>query len=94
VWAGDIEDLDLEIPPGSFDAIDCADVLEHLREPARVLKQIRGWLAPDGCIVASIPNVRHRSVVRPLLEGNAMGFSSCALSSCAVAPLRELLMLA
>ncbi len=70
VWAGDIEQLDLEIPPGSFDAIVCADVLEHLREPARVLKQIHEWLAPDGCLVASIPNVRHHSVVRSLLQGN------------------------
>ncbi len=70
VWAGDIEELDLDIPPGSFDAIVCADVLEHLREPARVLKRIREWLAPDGCIVASIPNVRHHSIVRSLLQGN------------------------
>ncbi len=70
VWAGDIEQLDLEIPPGSFDAIVCADVLEHLREPARVLKRIHEWLAPDGCLVASIPNVRHHSVVRSLLQGN------------------------
>ena len=26
--------------------------------------------APDGRLVASIPNVRHHSVVRSLLEGN------------------------
>ncbi len=70
VWAGDIEQLDLEIPPGSFDAIVCADLLEHLREPARVLKQIRDWLEPGGCVVASIPNVAHHSVVRSLLQGN------------------------
>ncbi len=70
VWAGDIEQLDFEIPAGSFDAIVCADVLEHLRQPARVLKQIREWLEPGGCIVASIPNVRHHSVVQSLLQGN------------------------
>ncbi len=70
VWAGDIEQLDFEIPAGSFDAIVCADVLEHLREPARVLKQIRDWLEPGGCIVASIPNVRHHSVIQSLLSGN------------------------
>jgi 2-polyprenyl-3-methyl-5-hydroxy-6-metoxy-1,4-benzoquinol methylase len=59
VWSGDIEDLDLEIPAGCFDAIVCADVLEHLREPARLLKQIREWLALDGCIVATKLHVVH-----------------------------------
>jgi SAM-dependent methyltransferase len=70
VWAGDIEQLDLRIPPGSFDAIVCADVLEHLREPARILKRARDWLAPGGRLIASIPNVRHHTVIRSLLQGN------------------------
>ncbi len=48
VWAGDVERLDLEIAPGSFDAIICADVLEHLREPGRLLEQARQWLAAGG----------------------------------------------
>ena len=70
VWAGDIEQLDLKIPPGSFDAIVCADVLEHLREPCRLLARARQWLSPGGSLIASIPNVRHHSVVRSLLQGN------------------------
>ena len=70
VWAGDVEQLDLQIPPGSFDAIVCADVLEHLREPAQLLKRAREWLSPDGHLIASIPNVRHHSVIRSLLQGN------------------------
>ena len=70
VWVGDVERLDLDFPPGSFDAIVCADVLEHLRDPDRLLRKARSWLAPDGRLVASIPNVRHHSVVRSLLEGN------------------------
>ncbi len=70
VWAGDVEQLDLQIPPGSFDAIVCADVLEHLRDPGRLLKQAREWLSVDGSLIASIPNVRHHSVVRSLLQGN------------------------
>ena len=70
VWAGDVERLDIQIAPGSFDAIVCADVLEHLREPGRLLEQAREWLSPDGRLIASIPNVRHHSVVRSLLQGN------------------------
>ena len=70
VWSGDVEELDLQIPPGSFDAIVCADVLEHLREPGELLKQAREWLSSEGHLIASIPNVRHHSVIRSLLQGN------------------------
>jgi SAM-dependent methyltransferase len=55
---------------GSFDAIVCGDILEHLRDPGSLLRRAATWLRPDGCIVASIPNVRHHSVVRALLQGN------------------------
>jgi len=70
VIVGDIEQVAPDFPSGSFDAIVCADVLEHLREPDGLLRKARSWLAPDGRLVASIPNVRHNSVVRSLLEGN------------------------
>jgi GT2 family glycosyltransferase/tetratricopeptide (TPR) repeat protein/2-polyprenyl-3-methyl-5-hydroxy-6-metoxy-1,4-benzoquinol methylase len=70
VWVGDVERIAPEFPPGSFDAIVCADVLEHLRDPERLLRKARSWLASDGRLIASIPNVKHHSVVRSLLEGN------------------------
>jgi hypothetical protein len=53
-----------------FDCIICADVLEHLREPEKVLRRIREWLRPEGCLVTSIPNVRNHTVIRSLLAGN------------------------
>ena len=64
------EDEGLDFPRGRFDCVVCADVLEHLREPAQVLEKIRRWLTPDGVLVASLPNVRHHTVVASLLEGN------------------------
>jgi len=56
-----VADLDAGVPPleGEFDAIVCADVLEHLRDPAAALAAVRHALAPDGEVVISIPNVAH-----------------------------------
>jgi GT2 family glycosyltransferase/tetratricopeptide (TPR) repeat protein/2-polyprenyl-3-methyl-5-hydroxy-6-metoxy-1,4-benzoquinol methylase len=70
VLVGNIELVETNFPERSFDAIVCADVLEHLREPERVLVRARRWLAPDGWLIASIPNVRHHTVIRALLQGN------------------------
>jgi 2-polyprenyl-3-methyl-5-hydroxy-6-metoxy-1,4-benzoquinol methylase len=56
-----VADLDREIPPlgERFDAIVYGDVLEHLREPARVLAALNRTLAPGGRVVISVPNVAH-----------------------------------
>lgn len=70
VFEGDVEKLNLPFAPAAFDCVVCGDVLEHLREPERFLRRARGWLEKDGCVVASLPNVRHHSVVTALLEGN------------------------
>jgi len=44
-------------------------VLEHLRNPHDVLKRFAGLLSNSGTIVASIPNVRHYSIINMLAEG-------------------------
>ena len=45
-----------------FDCILCADILEHLADPETTLAQAALHLAPDGCLILSVPNVRHISV--------------------------------
>jgi GT2 family glycosyltransferase/tetratricopeptide (TPR) repeat protein/2-polyprenyl-3-methyl-5-hydroxy-6-metoxy-1,4-benzoquinol methylase len=70
VLVGDVERMELDFRPGSFNVVVCGDVLEHLRDPDRLLRRSRDWLSPAGRLIASIPNVRHHSVVRSLLEGN------------------------
>jgi 2-polyprenyl-3-methyl-5-hydroxy-6-metoxy-1,4-benzoquinol methylase len=42
----------------SFDAVICADVLEHLVDPWGVLRRIEALLAPGGTCIVSLPNVR------------------------------------
>ena len=51
-------DLDSGVPgvDGTFSFIVCGDVLEHLRDPERVLKELRSLLEPDGRLLASLPN--------------------------------------
>jgi 2-polyprenyl-3-methyl-5-hydroxy-6-metoxy-1,4-benzoquinol methylase len=71
VIVGDAETLDYDELLGSehFDAILFADVLEHLRDPTALLTRLRRFLADDGVLVASIPNVAHGSVRLALLGG-------------------------
>ncbi|MBI2902335.1 MAG: methyltransferase domain-containing protein [Candidatus Methylomirabilis oxyfera] len=70
VHRGDIESLDLPYSPGTFDCIVLADILEHLRDPWGLLRRLAPLLAPHGRLIASLPNVRHWSVVRGLLGGD------------------------
>lgn len=51
----------------SFDLILFADVLEHLIDPAQVLRRSLDWLSPAGSVLVSLPNVRHISVIAPLV---------------------------
>ena len=66
----DIERADFAFTKGIFDCVICADVLEHLRFPERLLQKIYDWLAPGGVLVTSLPNVQNLAVVQSLLAGN------------------------
>jgi len=69
----DVEEPDWieELDRRRFDVIVFADVLERLRDPARVLRETVALLEPDtGFVVATIPNVAHVSVRLELLLGS------------------------
>lgn len=51
------QDLLTAEPGGMYDAIVFADVLEHLPWPVGVLKRYLQWLAPNGSVIISLPNV-------------------------------------
>lgn len=64
----DLQSLtELPYPDGYFDAMTFGDVLEHMHDPHGLLRTLRRYLADDGTIVCSIPNVKHWSVVFNLL---------------------------
>ena len=55
VFVGDI--LDAPFPPGSFDAITCFHVFEHLYQPGEVLARVSEWLKPGGIFYTMMPNI-------------------------------------
>jgi SAM-dependent methyltransferase len=51
-----------------FDYITFADVLEHLRDPEKVLIEAKGLLKQDGSVLFSVPNLAHNSVLISLMN--------------------------
>jgi O-antigen biosynthesis protein len=52
-----------------FDVAIFGDVLEHLRNPWKVLRDTKEILKEDGYVVASIPNIAHGAIRLALLQG-------------------------
>lgn len=63
----DIENDQLNLQPGYFDCILCLDVLEHLRDPWKILSNLFCFLKPGGVLIVSLPNLRYRTIIFDLL---------------------------
>jgi 2-polyprenyl-3-methyl-5-hydroxy-6-metoxy-1,4-benzoquinol methylase len=55
-----------ELAGRRFDCVVMNDVIEHVAHPEELLVAARHQVAPGGCLVASIPNVRHHVTVADL----------------------------
>ena len=64
VIIGDVEHIEPPFQEEFFDYIIFADVLEHLGRARRSPKKYMKYLKRDGCIIASIPNIK--KLHRPL----------------------------
>ncbi|MDE2580166.1 MAG: methyltransferase domain-containing protein [Rhodospirillales bacterium] len=71
----DVAAMDVETHPLPFDpetSLDCviySDVLQHLRDPAAVLRAHAAALGPNGSVLICVPNVEHWSFAARLLAG-------------------------
>ena len=73
VIIGDIESAEIVAQLSdlgiSFDLVVLGDVIEHLRDPWKALRDLQALTAPGGVCVACVPNVAHWSVLVQQLQG-------------------------
>lgn len=69
VAAADIETMEKPDWENRFDLVILGDVLEHLRDPWRALRNIARMMCPGGELIISVPNVAHVSVFYEMLQG-------------------------
>lgn len=63
VVQGSVLDSPLPFAHGEFDYLVFADVLEHLPDPDRALARCLPYLAADGRVIISVPNMRFYAVL-------------------------------
>jgi 2-polyprenyl-3-methyl-5-hydroxy-6-metoxy-1,4-benzoquinol methylase len=69
VITGNVETLEFDWQPATFDALIMSEVLEHLVEPGDTLKKLSRYIRPGGLLLASSPNISHWRVIRELIFG-------------------------
>ncbi|MGD2111132.1 MAG: class I SAM-dependent methyltransferase [Phycisphaerae bacterium] len=69
---GELDELDL--PAGSFDRVVCSEVLEHVVDPAEMLRQIDRVLRPRGRAVMTFPNDRLVNGIKHLVRRSGLRF--------------------
>ena len=72
IFIGDIEKILQESQLGNekFDIILLADVLEHLKEPERVLQEVKKYLKSEGSVIVSLPNIAYFQIRCKILLGS------------------------
>ena len=69
VHVGDLSEFDPDELDGDYDVLLFGDTLEHLPDPAAVLRRLRPKLRPGGALIISVPNVANWFVRLSLLAG-------------------------
>jgi 2-polyprenyl-3-methyl-5-hydroxy-6-metoxy-1,4-benzoquinol methylase len=69
VHVGDLQQFDPAELDGRYDVLLFGDTLEHLPDPAAVLRRLATRLQPGGALVVSVPNVANWAMRLSLLAG-------------------------
>jgi len=89
VWA-DVEEP-LPFPDGSFDVVVAGELVEHLRDPDRLVAEVRRVLRGGGAFVGSVPNFFRLRNRLAMLAGQPLDHDPTHLHIFAPRDLEELL---
>jgi 2-polyprenyl-3-methyl-5-hydroxy-6-metoxy-1,4-benzoquinol methylase len=67
VLVGLYAQVESSIPDAYFDLIVANDVIEHMTDHEEFLQVVKRKLSPQGCLVGSVPNIRHLSELLKLI---------------------------
>lgn len=79
VICDDVEHLIFPYEENYFDYCIMGDVLEHLHEPKLVLQILKKYMKKGGKIILSMPNMKHWSVIVPLLTKDVFPYANSGL---------------
>ena len=80
ILCGDVEKMELPWKKEYFDYVIMGDVLEHLMDPEIVLKRLQKYLKQGGGhIIVSMPNIKHYSVILPLLKWDRFSYEDAGI---------------
>ncbi len=79
ILCGDVEKMELPWKKEYFDYVIMGDVLEHLMDPEIVLKRLQKYLKQGGHIIVSMPNIKHYSVILPLLKWDRFSYEDAGI---------------
>lgn len=67
IYIGDLETIKIDFSNQLFDYIIMNDVLEHLRNPDRMLNKFSAYLVENGALIISMPTIRNWRVLFNLI---------------------------
>ena len=79
VICANVEELEFSYPEQYFDYCIMGNVLEHLRDPQKVLTRLHKHIKKDGHIIVSVPNVKHWTVLLPLLRDDEFSYTDAGI---------------
>lgn len=79
VLCGDVEKMEFPWDEEYFDYIFMGDILEDLVGPEEVLRRLRKHLKKDGHIIICVSNVKHYSVILPLLRWDRFTYDTVGI---------------